>query len=181
MNSSWTRTLVVFLSLLVLASCEDERARQTSSQQTPDVAQMHTALGIEQLQMQLRQNPNDFAALSRLGDLYFESGQHFAAIQSFDRALAVNPKCADCLNDKGLAQFYTGDTDGALASLDQATSVDPTYPNAWLSKGYVLMSVGRYEEAVEPLTQVKAVDQSGVLAAEADKFLAMIAERNRQN
>jgi tetratricopeptide (TPR) repeat protein len=172
------RTLAVSFSLLVLVSCEDERARQSSSQQTPDMAQMHIALGIEQLQMQLRQNPNDFAALSRLGDLYFESGQYFAAIQTFDRALAVNPECADCLNDKGLAQYYSGDTQGALASLDQATTVDPAYPNAWLSKGYVLMSVGRYEEAIAPLNQVKAVDQSGVLAAEADKFLAMIAERN---
>ena len=177
MNSSWTRTLAVSFSLLVLVSCEDERARQASSQQTPDMAQMHAALGIEQLQVQLRKNPNDFAALSRLGDLYFESGQYFAAIQTYDRAVEVNPACADCLNDKGLAQFYSGDTQGALASFDQATLADPSYPNAWLSMGYVLMSAGHYEEAVAPLNQAKSLDTSGVLAAEADKFLAMIAEQ----
>lgn len=180
MDSFRLRILTISVSLLFLASCEGDRSTQASSPQASDFARMNTSLGIEQLQMQLRQNPDDFAALSRLGDLYFESGQYFAAIQTYDRAVAVNPACADCLNDKGLAQYYSGDTQGALVSLDQATLADPAYPNAWLSMGYVLMSASRYEDAVAPLNQAKRLDTSGVLAAEADKFLAMIAERNKK-
>ena len=119
-------------------------------------------------------------ALSALGDLYFESAQYFEAIQIYDRALVVNPMCADCLNDKGLASFYLGDTNSAIESLDRAIETDPTYPNAWLSKGFVLVSMGRYEDAVVPLNKVKELDSAGGFAAEADKFLGIIAERNVQ-
>lgn len=170
------RIISVFMALLGLIACDDNAEPTTrTAQQAPDLAQIHAIRGIEQLQTQLLVNPNNFAALSRLGDLYFESGQYQLAIQSYDKALVVNSECAGCLNDKGLAQFYIGDTEGALASFDMATVIDPDYPNAWLSKGYVLFSVGKYQEAIAPLRQVGAVDSSGTLTAEADKFLALIA------
>lgn len=173
--------LLAFLIMLGLAACDD---KMTSSPETvrvsQDSAQFQTVDAIEQLQRQLQINPNDFASLSRIGDLYFESEQYVLAIQAYDKALKVNPECADCLNDKGLAQFYIGDIEGAVASLDQSTSVNPDFPNAWLSKGYVLFSIGRYQDAIMPLRQVSVVDSSGTLTAEADKFLAMIEERLRQ-
>jgi len=172
-----SRMLTSLLVLLAVAACED-KASTPSAQRTQDLTQAHANFGIQQLQERLRVNPEDFDALSRLGDLYFESGQYLSAIQSYDRALAVEPGCADCLNDKGLAQYYMGDTEGALASLDLANTVNPGYPNAWLSKGYILFSAGRHEEAIEPLRRVAATDASGVLAAEANSFLALIAEKD---
>jgi tetratricopeptide (TPR) repeat protein len=169
--------LTTFAVSLSLSSCDDQTGSATRGTQTPDLQQFHETLGIEQLQRHLQQNPGDFAALSKLGDLYFESGSYLFAIQTYDRALAIEPGCADCLNDKGLAQFYSGDPEGALSSLALANQADPSYPHAWLSRGYVLMSVGRYEEAMAPLQQVKTLDSTGVLAAEADRFLAMIEEK----
>jgi tetratricopeptide (TPR) repeat protein len=172
------RALPAALIMLGLLACDEQAPR---SSQTAAVSQalpqIQTVQAIEQLQQQLQINPNDFAALSRLGDLYFESRQYALAIGAYDEALRVNPRCADCLNDKGLAQFYLGNIDAAVASLDQATTVDPAYPNAWLSKGYVLFSAGRYREAVAPLRQVSQVASAGTLTAEANRFLALIDQR----
>ena len=84
------------------------------------------------------------------------------------------------MNDRGLAQYYSGDPKSAIESFDKAIAIDPEYVYAWLSKGYVLFSVGRYEEAIPVLNKVKELDTTGGLAAEADKFLAMVAERTAQ-
>ena len=44
----------------------------------------------------------------------------------------------------------------------------------------MLISEGRYQEAVAPLNKVKEIDATGVLALQADKFLAMAAEKGAQ-
>jgi hypothetical protein len=56
-------------------------------------------------------------------------------------------------------------------------AIDPGFTHAWLSKGFVLTSEGRYQEAIAPLNKVKEIDTSGVLALQADKFLAMGVEK----
>lgn len=179
---NYSRMLAAVPVLLGLAACDEKAATTTSTaQQAPTFSQVHPATDIQLLQSRLLEHPDDFDTLSRLGDLYFESGQYLPAIQIYDRAVTVNPQCADCLNDKGLAQFYVGDTEGALASLGLANEIAPDYPNAWLSKGYILLSVGRDQEAIEPLRQVQAVDATGVLAAEARKFLESIEEKQPQD
>ena len=112
--------------------------------------------------------------------MYFEAGQYFEAIQTYDQAISVNPMCADCFNDKGLAFYYLGDTNTALVSFDKATEIDPLLVRAWLSKGFVLVSEGRYQEAVDPLNKVKELDTTGIMALEADKFLEHVAKNTSQ-
>ena len=173
------RNFCTLLLLLSLIACDDTGSKTTTSaQQFPEFDSFQTNPGIDQLKAKLFDNPNDFNTLSTLGDLYFESAQYFEAVQTYDKAIAVNPMCADCLNDKGLALFYVGDANAALESFDKAVEIDPGYTHAWLSKGFVLVSEGRYQEAIAPLNKVKEVDTTGALAAEADKFLAMVAEKS---
>ena len=170
--------LCTALMVLCLVSCDDKTAPTTTQvQQVPSFDSFQTSPDIEQLKARLFDNPNDFATLSTLGDLYFESAQYFEAIQTYDKALTVNPMSADCLNDKGLALYYTGDPDSALASFDKAIEADPAYTHAWLSKGFVLVSEGRYREAIPPLNKVKELDTTGRLTADVDNFLAIAKEK----
>ena len=171
-------TLTIFLSLI---GCDNNAPKPASAlQESFDSQAVQQVQGIEQLKARLAMNPNDFATLSELGDMYFESGQYFEAIQTYDQAVGVNPMCADCYNDRGLALHYLGDSESAIASFNKAVEIDPGYVHAWLSKGFVMVSTGRYQEAVEPLNKVKELDTAGGLAAEADKFLALVAERTTQ-
>jgi len=168
-------TLLLFLGLI---GCEDKAPKPASElQQSFESQKVQQFKGIEQLKSTLAMNPNDFGTLAELGDMYFESGQYFEAIQTYDKAVAINPMCADCYNDRGLSLHYLGDSVSAVASFDKAVEIDPGYVHAWLSKGYVLVSTGRYQEAIVPLNKVKELDTSGTLAAEADKFLALAAQK----
>ena len=169
------------LAVLTLISCDDQGTKpQTELQQSFNANNTQTDTRAVQLTSKLALNPNDFATLSELGDVYFESGQYFDAIITYDKAIAVNPQCADCFNDKGLASFYLGDVNTALQSFDKAVAIKPDFTHAWLSKGFVLVSSGRYQEAIAPLNKVKELDAGGGLAAEADKFLAMAAQNGAQ-
>jgi tetratricopeptide (TPR) repeat protein len=171
------RNLCALLILLSMVACDDNGAKSTSQPQPfPETNLSQAPSEIEQINAFLVDNPNDFDALSALGDKYFEAGQYLEAIQTYDNALAVNPMCADCLNDQGLAYFYAGDANSAIDSLDKAIAINPDYPNTWLSKGFILTSEGRYQEAIAPLNKVKELDTVGNLTIEADKFLAMAAE-----
>ena len=168
---------VLLLTLSILGCDDSGKTPATSVQQTPAPELFQAISAIEQLKLHLLDNPNDFAALSALGDEYFESRRYLEAIQAYDRALAVNPLSADCYNDKGLALYYTGNVEPALAAFEAAIDADGEYVHAWLSKGFVLMSQERYQEAVAPLNRVKELDGTGRLAAEADRFFEIIAER----
>ena len=44
----------------------------------------------------------------------------------------------------------------------------------------MLISEGRFQEAVAPLNKVKELDPSGALGLQADKFLAVAAEKGAQ-
>jgi tetratricopeptide (TPR) repeat protein len=172
------KTFCLFLILASLISCDDKAAKSTTTVQPfPKFDSLQTPTEIQQLEALLIGDPNNFGTLSSLGDLYFESSRYIEAIQTYDKALAVNPTCADCLNDRGLALYYSGDPAAALESFDQAIAMAPEYTHAWLSKGYVLISQGRYQEAIIPLNKVKELDPTGNLVAEADKFLALAAQR----
>jgi len=176
------RIFCMMLMLLGLLACDDKTSTGAKpaarAQQDFAINNVQAFQGIEQMKAKLLMNPTDFATLSTLADMYFESGQYVDAFQTYDRAIAVNPNCADCYNDRGLSLFYIGDPASALESFDKAIALDPAFTHAWLSKGFVLTSEGRYQEAVAPLNKVKEIDTSGVLALQADKFLAVGAENS---
>ena len=174
------RIFCTLLLLLSLVSCDDKAAKPTTQrQQVPATGNTQSIQGIQQLKGQLAMNPNDFASLSALADMYFESAQYIDAFNTYDKAIAVNPNCADCFNDRGLSLFYLGDATSALESFDKATALDPNFTHAWLSKGYVLLSEGRYQEAIAPLNKVKELDTTGQLALQANKFLKVISENTQ--
>lgn len=174
-------TIFALLVFLSLAGCDEKTTQPaTGTQQEFGVNSVQTFQGIEQLKAKLLVNPTDFATLSELADMYFESSQFVEAFQTYDKAIAVNPDCADCYNDRGLSLYYIGDPTSALESFDKAIAIDPGFVHAWLSKGFVLTAEGRYQEAVTPLNKVKEIDTSGVLALQADKFLAVGTENGVQ-
>lgn len=173
--------LFMLLAFSILISCDNEGTKGPADvQQTSGIQSVQPMSEIDRLNAILSANPENFDALSSLGDEYFESGRYQEAIQIYDKAIAVNPMCADCLNDKGLAMYYTGNPEGALASFDKATQVAPDYVNAWLSKGYVLVVEKRYEEALAPLNKVKQLDPQSALAIEADRFIQIAVSESIQ-
>jgi len=86
---------------------------------------------------QLKQSPNDFDTLTKLGNLYYDSHAYPQAIQYYEKALAVQPNNADVRTDLGTAYWYTGDPDKAIANFEKALAVRPNHPGTLFNLGIV--------------------------------------------
>ena len=100
---------------------------------TEDAAQ------ILKLERMTKENPNDVAAWTNLGNLYFDTGKFKDAITAYNKSLALNPNNADVLTDLGVMFRRTGQPRKAVEAFDKAAKVDPRHETSLYNKGIVLM------------------------------------------
>ena len=105
-------------------------------QQQPPSPEM-VAKAAEPFLAQLKQNPNDFDTLVKLGNLHYDSQAYPQAIDYYQKALAVNPKDADVRTDLGTSYWFTGDADKAIANFEKALAVQPNHPGTLFNLGIV--------------------------------------------
>jgi len=117
--------------------------------QGPMVAQ------INDLKRQLQQDPNDFVALVRLGNLYFDVQMWTQAAGYYERAVAVRPDDADVLTDLGTTYRGMGQPDKALDAFTRASAADPAHYqslfNTVIVAGFDLGQFDRAEQAMQAL------------------------------
>jgi len=121
-----------------------ERAPEEGESQTPYYSGL-----IEEYRTILAEDPNNLAAITALGNAYFNNGQWSEAITMYERALLINPKDADVRTDLGTAYRNTGMTDRALAEYRTALEHDPGHLTARYNTGVVYASNKKnYKEAI---------------------------------
>ncbi len=94
---------------------------------------------IFQLEKKTKENPNDVAAWTNLGNLYFDTGNYKEAITAYTKSLALNPNDADVMTDLGIMFRRTGQPQKAIEAFDKAAKIDPRQETALYNKGIVLM------------------------------------------
>ena len=82
-------------------------------------------------------DPDDAAARSALGDLYFEARQFAAAIPWYEAVLALDPADADAGASLGVSYFYDGQAERAVEAFDRVLAANPEHPRTLLSLGIV--------------------------------------------
>ncbi len=97
------------------------------------------AAQIFQLEKMTKENPDDVAAWTSLGNLYFDTGNHQKAIAAYNRSLELNPNNADVMTDLGVMYRRSGQPNKAIESFDKAAKIDPKHETALFNKGIVLM------------------------------------------
>jgi tetratricopeptide (TPR) repeat protein len=80
--------------------------------------------------------------------------QYDAAIQSFDKALAINPQDHQALRNRGaiLANFFDRPEE-ALQGFNKALAIQPEDAGAWCNRGILLIKQGQYARAVVDLNR----------------------------
>lgn len=118
----------------------------------------------------IEQHPQDFEALQMLGILDAISRNFEAAIQWFNRALAVDEHNASCLFNRANAFYEQGLMTKALADLELALALDPQNTVGLLTQGNVYFALQQSEKALmcfnkvlelEP-TMAKALNNRGL-------------------
>ena len=108
------------------------------AQKDQDVS-VENAAQIFQLEKMTKENPDDVAAWTSLGNLYFDSGNHQKAITAYTRSLELNPNNANVMTDLGVMYRRTGQPRKAIESFDKAAKIDPKHETALFNKGIVFM------------------------------------------
>lgn len=96
----------------------------------------------------LKRNPRNADALHLLGVIEIQSKNALAAIDLFDRAIALSPGNAAFFSNRGAALKELGRLDEALASLENALALQPHYAEALNNRGLVLQDLERLGEAL---------------------------------
>ncbi|GMQ79859.1 MAG: tetratricopeptide repeat protein [Thermodesulfobacteriota bacterium] len=97
------------------------------------------AAQIFKLEKITKENPDDVAAWTSLGNLYFDTGNHQKAITAYSRSLELNPNNANVITDLGIMYRRSGQPKKAIESFDKAAKIDPKHETALFNKGIVLM------------------------------------------
>jgi tetratricopeptide (TPR) repeat protein len=98
------------------------------------------------------------------GDALARGGGQQAALDAYDRALAVDPSLVRALRGKVLARSSLGDYRGALEDLRRVLELEPDNPYNMFLRGEHLRILGRYEEAVADLDQGIRLDPGQAFA-----------------
>jgi len=99
----------------------------------------------------LKGNPNDFATIVKLGNLYYDSKQYPEAIAYYQRALKLQANNPDIITDMGTAYWYTGDADKALAEFKKSLKIRPGHAGTLFNMGVV-----QWQGKMDPAAAVQA-------------------------
>jgi Tfp pilus assembly protein PilF len=112
----------------------------------------------------LQRAPNQPDALNLLAVLAVEAGNHVAAADLFERAVAVRPRDPVILNNYGNALFLSRRYDDAIVTLEHALALNPDMSDAWLNYGRTLNAAGRPDDALEAFAQLERLKPNGLSA-----------------
>jgi cytochrome c-type biogenesis protein CcmH/NrfG len=93
---------------------------------------------IRTLEGQLKSNPNDYATLVGLGNMYYDINNAPRAIEYYERALKIQPNDAMVMVDLGAMYRQINEPDKAIELFNKAIGLNPNLPQAYFNLGMVL-------------------------------------------
>ncbi|NKI70282.1 tetratricopeptide repeat protein [Collimonas pratensis] len=113
------------------------------------------AIGL--FQRALAQDPNNVSLHYKLARVQFESGEFTAALQAYERIIALGYVKPEILLAKTAALVNLQRHLEALACLEQALARWPDYADGWAHKGAICCQLRHYDEALLCLDQALAL------------------------
>ena len=115
-------------------------------------------------------DPTNRNAWVALGNEYFDTNQFVAAIEAYDKALALKGDDANILIDQGVMFRRLGWFDRALENFSKATEIAPNHPTGWFNLGVVYRNdLNKFPEAIEAWTRFLELNPSGPGAGGGDE------------
>lgn len=101
---------------------------------------------------------NDARIHDLLGSAQRATGAREAALESFDRAIALKDDFAVAHGNRGNVLAELGRLDEAMAAYDRAIALDPNSPDDWSNRGATLNDLDRFDEALASLDPALALN-----------------------
>ncbi len=106
-------------------------------------------VAISNLEAEVTANPDNVEAWTRLGHLYYDTGQVVNAIKAYGKSLELQPGNADVWTDLGVMYRRNKQPQKAIESFEHAYSIQADHAPSRLNKGIVLLyDLNKPEEAI---------------------------------
>ncbi|HCY76371.1 MAG TPA: hypothetical protein DHV28_10655 [Ignavibacteriales bacterium] len=126
---------------------------------------------INDLEVKVKQDPQDYNSLLQLAHLKNDSGLFDAAIQNYKTYLDKNPKDADARVDMGVCYFNLRDYTNAIKEMETALKYDPKHQIAHLNLGVVNLAAGNIDKSKEWLKKAYDLNPTSEVGKKAEQLL----------
>lgn len=126
---------------------------------------------INQLDAQLKSEPNNFDIVLQLAHLKNDSGFKQDAIELYKKYLSKFPNNADVLVDMGVCYFDLQKYDDAIPLMEKAVRVNPKHQIALMNLGIVNLAKGNIEKSKEWLQKAVNLDPNSEIGKKAKELL----------
>ena len=92
---------------------------------------------IKKLEIQVRNNPEDFVLIMDLGHAYLGAEQYVKSVDIFRKARRLKPNEPEVLTDLGISLRETSQPDEAIELFEKVIRIDPQYGEAWLQAAII--------------------------------------------
>lgn len=121
---------------------------------------------LDQLLEHVRNHPEDRKSLVQLGNSFYDIGRFDAAVEWYEKALALQPADIDVSTDLGTSYLYTGRREDALRQFQKSLDMDPNHAQTLQNIGVAYFAGGEYKEAVRVWEQLIGAHPDYVRAEE---------------
>ena len=141
----------------------------------PDMAMMEQVQKeIEALKARIEKEPGNVAALTRLGDMFFDAGKFDRAKELYESALAAKPDDINVQTDLGTVLRNLGQPQEAIKHFEAAVERQPDHWKGWFNIGIVsLYDLHDFQRAQQAFEKVAALKPDSInmdaLKAEIEK------------
>lgn len=129
------KILVLFVAVLVLTSCENERKTKTVTEK------------LTQLEQQIAQNPDDFNAYAERAAIYLEQGKLDPAFKDVNKSITLKPDNSAAYVILSDIYFVLGNKDNSISALKKAASLDLKDPLPLVKLAEIYLMTKEYEKA----------------------------------
>ncbi|MFA6596090.1 MAG: tetratricopeptide repeat protein [Ignavibacteriaceae bacterium] len=151
-----------------ISSVEDLPATNQQQSSGIDLASIDR---INQLDAQLKAEPDNYDLMLQLAHLKNDSGFKPDAIVLYKKYLEKFPKNADVLVDMGVCYFDLQKYDEAIPLMEKAIKIDPKHQIAHMNLGIVNLAKGNIEKSKEWLQKAVDLDPNSEVGRKAKQLL----------
>ena len=147
--------------ILILALAQGSKSLDALTQQaTEDCRRGNFSTCRDELRQALKEDPQNAALWSYLGQTDAESNEIDSAINDFQKSLSLAPNHAETHFNLGLLYIRKGETNKALEMYRQGLGLNANDARANQSYASLLMASKRYQEAIAPLQRLSKMNGS---------------------
>ncbi|CCO22563.1 tetratricopeptide repeat protein [Maridesulfovibrio hydrothermalis] len=112
--------------------------KDSSAPQSRSGSGASVGVQIEDTIKMLETQPDSAPLWTKLGNLYYDTGQHQLSIDAYLKSLTIKADDPHVLIDLGVMYRRNGEPENAIKYFDKAITVSPDHETAYFNKGIVL-------------------------------------------